>query len=619
MATTVRVLLRWNLKQNCLLLQQSSRRTFRSQAFQLLKYPHLKENLIQCGVAIGASAFGTCLGFTVVRWLKGSSVSAHSAALEAEPSVLSTNVVLKHKALPSEKQEALDFVRQFIHDFTYFLRFSHLSLKFGPLLLLYPFTLLSDKLYVLWLKRLFLVVENAGPVFVKLGQWASTRRDLFSKEFCDLFSSLHHHVHPHKWEHTEQVLVSAYGSPAKWSRYLKVDKSQTPLGSGCVAQVYKGYIHKSVLEQETVEALDDNDLDELYYKDGVPVETSSQDEQSGEMYADHFESGMDDFSSNPEFLPVAIKVLHPNIHEQFNRDLTLMKVMARILEKVIPSLRWVNLTNCVEEFSVAMVQQMDMIHEAKCLKRFHKDFSSVTSIRIPVPIKSLVSRNILVESYEDGQPISEFLPDSTDIPKGLRQKLAQIGIDALLQMVFVNNFVHGDLHPGNILVQNAQHYQQEPESELVMVDVGDTMVTTVEPLQSPLRLVLLDCGIISTLKASDRTKFKQVFTAVVKGEGEAVANLFLEKSVHVECTDPEAFRQEMAAIVSSARRTALKLSQLKVSALLSDVFAVLSRHRVKLESNFANIILAIAILEGLGRSLDPELNILDKASTVLLA
>nr|KAG5696241.1 hypothetical protein BaRGS_019943 [Batillaria attramentaria] len=168
------------------------------------------------------------------------------------------------------------------------------------------------------------------------------------------------------------------------------------------------------------------------------------------------ENGMRDYSDNPDYIPVAIKVggscrvLHPNIRVQFARDLALMKVMARVLETVIPSLRWVNVTECVAEFSVAMVKQMDMIHEAKCLERFHDDFSHVTSIRIPVPIKSLVSRDVLVESFEvsrawrvvldagflrDGQPISDFLSESEDIPKGLRHKLADIGVNALLQMV----------------------------------------------------------------------------------------------------------------------------------------------------------------------------------------
>jgi aarF domain-containing kinase len=58
--------------------------------------------------------------------------------------------------------------------------------------------------------------------------------------------------------------------------------------------------------------------------------------------------------------------------------------------------------------------------------------------------------------------------------------------------------------------------------------------------------------------------------------------------------------------------------QIQVSALLSDVFSVLSKHKVKMESNFASILLAIFVLEGLARSLDPEMDILEKARPILL-
>ncbi|KAK7482603.1 hypothetical protein BaRGS_00026204 [Batillaria attramentaria] len=594
-----RVLFVMNMSQRCFTVQRSCRKTFNKQTFQMFASHQATRKLIKHAMIVGASAVGTCLSLTVVRGFTTSSVLAHSAASVLEPEDCAA-AVIKSKPTPAEKDEVVSFGRRVIQKFVLFLRFSQIGLTFGPLLMLYPLTLISSKLYALWLKGLFRAVENAGPVFIKLGQWASTRRDLFSKEFCDQFSALHHHVRPHAWKHTEKALNAAYGKPSKWMKVLKIDKTQAPVGTGCVAQVYKAYVHTSILDRDIIDALEETDVDDLYYKDG------------------QIENGMRDYSDNPDYIPVAIKVLHPNIRVQFARDLALMKVMARVLETVIPSLRWVNVTECVAEFSVAMVKQMDMIHEAKCLERFHDDFSHVTSIRIPVPIKSLVSRDVLVESFEDGQPISDFLSESEDIPKGLRHKLADIGVNALLQMVFVKNFVHGDLHPGNILVQNANSFQEEPETNLVMVDVGDTMVTMVAPVESPVRLVLLDCGITATLNDSDKTKFRQVFTAVVKGEGEVVADLFLEKSAHVECSDPEAFRKEMAAIVSVARETALQLSKIKVSALLSDVFSVLSRHKVKLESNFATIILAIAILEGLGRSLDPELDILKKASGVLL-
>ncbi|KAK7096681.1 hypothetical protein V1264_003757 [Littorina saxatilis] len=520
------------------------------------------------------------------------------------------------------KNSASHLIRKMRRSVLLFLQFLKLSLLFGPLLVLYPVTLLSGRLYSVWLNAFFYVVEFSGPVYIKLGQWASTRRDLFSAEFCELFSQLHHSVRPHDWYYTERALRTAYGK--RWYQVLKIDKNQKPLGSGCVAQVYKGYIHTDDLPQETLEAMSDTDeLDDLYFKDGVEIQnlmdtfSISDDSDEDTRAADPGEDTP--FADNPDYIPVAVKVLHPGIHERFSNNLVLMSMVAGFLEFVIPSLRWVNLTDCVREFSVAMMKQMDMIHEARCLKRFYADFADVTSVRIPVPIMGLLRRNILVESFEDGQPIHEFLQETEDTPKGLRERLAEIGVDALLQMVFVKNFVHGDLHPGNILVQNAEAFQEQTEeSSLVMLDVGDVIVTTVASNPCPLRLVLLDCGITASLGAEDRTKFNQVFTAVVKGEGEVVADLFLEKSHHVECTDPEAFRKDMVDLVNKARETTLQLSKIKVSVLLSDVFSVLSKHRVKLESNFATIILAIAILEGLGRSLDPDLDILSKAKGVLL-
>lgn len=116
-------------------------------------------------------------------------------------------------------------------------RFSQICLVFGPILFLYPVTIISRKLYKIWLRLLFHAVEFSGPAFIKLGQWSSTRRDLFSREFCDQFSQLHHHVRPHNWKFTEKALCRAYGK--RWQNIIKIDKNQEPLGSGCIAQVLR--------------------------------------------------------------------------------------------------------------------------------------------------------------------------------------------------------------------------------------------------------------------------------------------------------------------------------------------------------------------------------------------
>lgn len=91
----------------------------------------------------------------------------------------------------------------------------------------------------------------------------------------------------------------------------------------------------------------------------------------------------------------------------------------------------------------------------------------------------------------------------------------------------MDNFVHGDLHPGNILVQNADSYNPQDESKLVLVDICDTVVVNVKPVENPVRIVLLDAGITSSLSNSDMNNFKSVFTAVVIGEVEFIFILLL--------------------------------------------------------------------------------------------
>lgn len=84
--------------------------------------------------------------------------------------------------------------------------------------------------------------------------------------------------------------------------------------------------------------------------------------------------------------------------------------------------------------------------------------------------------------------------------------------------IFVDNFVHADLHPGNILVQGADGLFQSQEAQLQQVDVCDTLVVSMTPARCPLRLVLLDAGIVAELQAADLRNFHAVFMAVAMGQ-----------------------------------------------------------------------------------------------------
>merc|ERR1712228_342222 len=114
-------------------------------------------------------------------------------------------------------------------------------------------------------------------------------------------------------------------------------------------------------------------------------------------------------------------------------------------------------------------------------------------------------------------------------------------------MGFVDNFWHGDLHPGNLLV-----LQGEPHSQPC--------------------LAVLDAGISGSLAGGDRRNLADVFRCVLRGDGRGVGELFLSRSSHT-CTDREAFLRDMASLVTEARGQALSLERVDVPGLLSKVFA----------------------------------------------
>ncbi|KAM4553734.1 putative aarF domain-containing protein kinase 2 isoform 2-T2 [Fundulus diaphanus] len=482
-----------------------------------------------------------------------------------------------------------------VHKVIFFLRLGLRALvllfKFGPLLLLSPLALMSTRCASYWLEALLWVTESSGPTFIKLGQWASTRRDIFSREFCERFSRLHVRVRPHSWAHTKQFLRRAFGEA--WRRVLVFD-SKEPVGSGCVAQVYRGWARVEQVEdasfQSIVEEMEREDMLEAWEIPGLgglagvlrQLWKGRKEEDEGYKERSPADRQPGESSGEKErLIPVAIKVVHPGVRRQVEIDLLLMKAGSWLLH-CLPGLKWLSMCEVVEEFEKLMTKQ-------------------------------------------ESEPISNYL--SSEIPQEVKQRIARMGVDTLLKMVFVDNFVHGDLHPGNILVQrlkpptgssDATGASGDPHGKTTLTDLLDTVVVSVRPDPCPLQLVLLDAGIVAQLSERDLANFKAVFTAVVLRKGERVAELILNHARANECKDVALFKKEMADLVDHAVSNTLSLGKIQVSDLLSKVFGLLIKHKVKLESNFASIVFAIMVLEGLGRSLDPNLDILDLAKPLLL-
>lgn len=222
---------------------------------------------------------------------------------------------------PVKTRERKSLVKVQVHKFIFLLRLTLralvLLLKFGPLLLLSPLALLSTRWAGRWLDALLWVTETSGPTFIKLGQWASTRRDIFSPEFCDRFSRLHVKVRPHSWSHTKQCLQRAFGEG--WRRVFVFD-SKEPVGSGCMAQVYRGWAKADQIEdpafQSLLKEMDKEDLLEAWeipglggiprplwqFWKGKKIEEVSQQRKSPKVGCE------ENSSEKSHLIPVAIKV-----------------------------------------------------------------------------------------------------------------------------------------------------------------------------------------------------------------------------------------------------------------------------------------------------------------------
>ncbi|KAI7830817.1 ABC1 family-domain-containing protein [Kickxella alabastrina] len=475
-------------------------------------------------------------------------------------------------------------------------RSGQILLYFLPLLATYPAVYLgrwqadrgarSGALW--WYAFLRAQLSRGGPTFVKLAQWAASRTDLFSAALCLELGRLHDNNRAHAAEYSRRTVAHALGVADV--RVVFDQWEDRPLGVGAVAQV-----HYARLRPEFAQGIASGD--------------------------------------------VAVKVLHPGVQRLIARDLRIMRWGARLLG-YLPGMRWLSLPEEVAVFGAMMQAQVDLRTEAHNLQRFVRNFAHRPGVTFPRAYPDLSSAQVLVESHFDGIPLRAFL----DSPghSMFDRRLGARGLDAFLHMLIYDNFVHADLHPGNILVDLRPPEPVTPLDRFVE-DFYDMSPFAKSRAQEPLptgaeahahrihaymeflwangfspSLGFLDCGLVTSLDADNRRNFIDLFEAVCTFNGTRAGTLMIDRCLTPDqVVDKDVFVLRIQDIILKVRQVSFQLSKLTFTEIFSPVMDAVRMHHVRLAPDFINIIMAMFILEGIGRRLDPDSDILRVALPML--
>lgn len=278
-----------------------------------------------------------------------------------------------------------------------------------------------------------------------------------------------------------------------------------------------------------------------------------------------------------------------------------------------------NLPRATENFVDILERQIDLSQEGSNLDKFNKNFSASTSIAFPRP--HYTGQSCLVEDYVgDAVPISHYLHDDTAEGMARRRKLAGPLLRAFLKMVFVHNFVHCDIHPGNVLVQ-----KNAPTTASFIDTIMNVFRGEEQSDDDSYTIVFLDAGIVTQLNENDQKNLKDLFKAVILNEGKEAGRLMVERAKYERCSDVEggieAFSEGISEIVSEfhdRRKQGLTLGVVNIGTLLTKVLDLCRVYQVEIDPSMANVVMSTIVLEGLGRSLAPDLNLIQCAIPYVL-
>ncbi len=375
-------------------------------------------------------------------------------------------------------------------------------------------------------------LEQLGGVWVKVGQLLGMRRDLFAPEFCDILSTLQDHATGFDYDYTRQIIEEDLGRPigAVFSSF-----EEAPFAAASIGQ-----IHRAVLRREGVE--------------------------------------------------VAVKIRRPTIAETMLADIRFVSFICNTMRRLrlLPSFRW---DDFQRELGRTLGDELDYRFEATAIRDMRKLLKQ-HKIYAPKVFRDYLSDRMLVMEFIRGALMSDVLRLDNRDPVRLEHWLAENDIDrekvgkklfmSMARQLYEDNYFHGDLHPGNIVLLRDN------------------------------KIALIDFGSVGWLEADFLRQYNDMQEAMGRQQYAKAADVFLLLGPELPHIDIEPCKAELADFLrlwsQRARTPELPYSERSMGYALAEMVQILNRYYIPSAWAFLRVNRAQLTLDASLRALDHDLN-----------
>ncbi|MDR3158457.1 MAG: ubiquinone biosynthesis regulatory protein kinase UbiB [Zoogloeaceae bacterium] len=289
------------------------------------------------------------------------------------------------------------------------------------------------------------------------------------------------------------------------------------------------------------------------------------------------------FAALPDGREVAVKILRPDMRGVIEHDLALMDMAAWLLEKIWADGRRLKPRAVVAEFAKYLRDELDLMREAANCSQLRRNFLDSDLLIVPEVFWEWCTPTVMVMQRMQGTPISRI--DALRARGIDLQRLSTAGVEIFFTQVFRDGFFHADMHPGNIFVHDDGRY------------------------------IALDFGIVGTLTDTDKNYLAQNFLAFFRRDYKRVAETHVESGWAPQDTRIDEFEAAIRAVCEPIFDRPLK--DISFGKVLLRLFQTSRRFHVEIQPQLIMLQKTLLNIEGLGRQLDPELDLWKTAKPFL--